>query len=123
VGALGYFLVTGKPLFEAATVAEAFGHHLHSEPIPPSQRLGRAVPADLESLLLRCLRKRMDERPASAHEMGRALDQCAVTSPWTRQQAEAWWRSFRDANDAPAVDPTLAVTVTVDLGARARPLR
>ena len=47
LGAVGYFLLTGKPVFEAASMAEAFGHHLHTVPMPPSQphrqhRAGRA---------------------------------------------------------------------------------
>jgi serine/threonine-protein kinase len=117
VGAVGYFLLTGKPVFEAGTVAEAFGHHLHSEPVAPSARLGRPVPAEIEAIILRCLKKSMNERPASARELARELEQCAATSPWTRQQAEQWWRAFRDSQETPSADPSIAVTVAVDLSA------
>jgi serine/threonine protein kinase len=40
LGAVGYFLVTGKPLFEGRTIMELCAHHLHTQPIPPSVRLG-----------------------------------------------------------------------------------
>ena len=118
VGAVGYFLLTGKPVFEAGTIAEAFGHHLHSEPVPPSERIGRQLPPDLEAVILRCLRKQMDERPASARELARQLDACGLASPWTRQEAERWWQAFRESGGAPSDDPSLAETVMVDLETR-----
>jgi len=114
LGAVGYFLLTGKPIFDAATIAEAFGHHLHSEPMQPSQRLGQALPADLESVIMRCLRKQVDERPASAHELARELKQCAKTSRWTTEQAATWWRAFRESQQPPPQDPSGAVTVAID---------
>ena len=44
LGAVGYFLVTGHPVFEAGTIAEIIGHHLHTDPVPPSQRAGHHFP-------------------------------------------------------------------------------
>ena len=32
VGAVGYYLLTGLPVFEAQTVVEVFAHHLHTPP-------------------------------------------------------------------------------------------
>src|SRR5262249_24073034 len=32
VGAVGYFLLTGRPVFEGRTVVEVCTHHLHTEP-------------------------------------------------------------------------------------------
>jgi predicted Ser/Thr protein kinase len=117
LGAVGYYLVTGKPVFEGATVIEVLGHHLHSEPVPPSQR-GVPVPGDLEQVLLRCLKKRPDERPANAAALREALRRCVVDTPWTSDRATAWWQTFRAA--APpsraATDPAAPeLSVTVDL--------
>jgi serine/threonine protein kinase len=125
LGAVGYFLLTGKPVFEAATIAEAFGHHLHTAPVPPSQVVAHPIPSDLEDLILRCLKKKVDERPASAHAMERELKQCAKTSPWTTDQATDWWRQFRAAGPTPpGVDAvtasTDALTVAIDLTERTK---
>jgi eukaryotic-like serine/threonine-protein kinase len=124
LGAVGYFLLTGRPVFEAGTIAEAFGHHLHTVPVPPSQLLAHPIAADLEDLILRCLKKKVDERPASARAMERELKQCAKTSPWTTDQATEWWRQFREASPLPptvadaTIDPAEALTVSIDLADR-----
>jgi eukaryotic-like serine/threonine-protein kinase len=57
LGAVGYFMLTGEHVFSGNTVVEIAGHHLHTEPDPPSRRLGQGLPADLEAVLLECLRK------------------------------------------------------------------
>jgi serine/threonine-protein kinase len=51
LGAVGYFMVTGSHVFPGRSPVEVCGHHLHTKPEPPSTRLGRAFPADLERLL------------------------------------------------------------------------
>ena len=57
VGAVGYFLLTGTPVFTGSTVMEICMKHVQAEPQPPSLRLGRPVNASLEKLVLRCLAK------------------------------------------------------------------
>jgi serine/threonine-protein kinase len=121
LGAVGYVLLTGQPVFEAATVAEAFGHHLHTRPVPPSQRVSQTIPADLEQVIMRCLSKNVDDRPLTAHVLSRQLRQCAIQSPWSIDQAASWWQQFRAAGGRTAVrpaDPSQAVTITVDLNER-----
>jgi eukaryotic-like serine/threonine-protein kinase len=78
VGALGYFLLTGVPPFSGRNVLEVCGHQLHSAPVPPSQRLGRALPRELEQLLLRCLAKAPQDRPQSAAQLHRAFSRMAA---------------------------------------------
>ena len=125
VGAVGYLLLTGHPVFEASTAAEAFGHHLHTDPIPPSRRTTRPIPPDLERILLRCLSKSVEDRPADARTLRRELRHCTVSPAWRQEDAASWWRDFRaeepaapsSAHDEVAVDGD-AVTMTVDLGRR-----
>ena len=66
LGAVGYWLLTGTHVFRGNTVMEVLAHHLHSTPEKPSVRLGVAVERDLEKVLLGCLAKRPEDRPASA---------------------------------------------------------
>ena len=42
LGAVGYFLLTGSPMFSSKNIVEIVAHHLHTVPTPPSQRTGRA---------------------------------------------------------------------------------
>ena len=71
LGAVGYFLLTGTPVFAGKSPLETIHHHLQTEPESLSRRLGRAVPEDLEALILRCLAKDPDQRPDSAKALAR----------------------------------------------------
>jgi hypothetical protein len=92
VGAVGYFLLTGSPVFTGASVMEICMKHVKAAPEPPSARLGKPVSPDLEALLLRCLAKVPSDRPGDAAELLRALESCAVAGTWTLQDAAAWWQ-------------------------------
>jgi eukaryotic-like serine/threonine-protein kinase len=91
LGAVGYFVLTGQHVFEGATVLEMCAHHLHSEPEAPSERLGKAVPEDLEQLLLCCLKKDPADRPQSAAELRQRLEVCQNVGEWTETLARSWW--------------------------------
>ncbi|MEL6897420.1 MAG: protein kinase, partial [Planctomycetota bacterium] len=66
VGAVGYFLLTGRHLFEAETIYDVCEKQLHQMPPRPSERLGIAIPQDLESIIMRSLEKDRNLRPRSA---------------------------------------------------------
>lgn len=118
VGAVGYFLLTGAHVFEGATVVEVCGHHLHSQPVPPSERAGRSFPPELEQLILRCLAKDPAARPQSARELERSLEALAASEPWTPDAAHAWWVGRRAPGATPATPasedpPEVALTIDV----------
>jgi serine/threonine-protein kinase len=92
VGCVGYFMLSGKPVFEAANVFHMIARHLNDEPVPPSQVVRQPVPKLLEDLILSCLKKKPDERPQSAADLARGLAAMPV-EPWGEDQAEAWWRA------------------------------
>jgi eukaryotic-like serine/threonine-protein kinase len=122
LGAVGYFLLTGHPPFEGTTVYEVIGHHLHSIPVPPSQRTTNLIPPDLEAVILRCLRKKPDERPADARALREGLERCTMAPPWTSDAAAAWWHAFRGSRDVvtprPHPDSSADLTITVDVDDR-----
>ena len=91
VAAVGYFLLTGSPVFTGESVMEICMQHVHAAPEPPSLRAGKRISPDLEVLLLRCLAKVPSDRPADAAQMQRELDRCAVEGTWTADDAAAWW--------------------------------
>jgi serine/threonine-protein kinase len=119
LGALGYWLLTGSHVFTGRTVIEVYAHHMHTPPEPPSRRSGRAIAADLETLILACLAKIPADRPESARVLRARLLACSSAGEWTTERAAVWWRDHRDdlrsrrtPATTPAVDPTGA-TLTI----------
>jgi serine/threonine-protein kinase len=119
VAAIGYFMLTGRHLFDDASPAELYAAHQETAPIPPHERLGRRVAPDLEALLLRGLSKSPSDRPPTAASFRAALLRCQVT-PWTEDDARAWWRTRgerarrRDHVRAPSAGYHPTVTIVAD---------
>jgi len=127
LGAVGYFLLTGSPPFSGRSIVEVCAEHLHKAPTLPSERLGRALPTDLEQILLKCLAKSPEARPQSARELAHLLRSCHVPR-WTAEQADRWWQERVNAisvlrkqrRDPRASASTLRMeTVAIDLAGRA----
>lgn len=95
LGAVGYWLLTGMHVFGGRSVVEVLGHHLHTDPVPPSARIGAPVGSDLEAVLLACLAKRPEDRPSSAHALRERLRACAAAGRWTNDRAAEWWAAHR----------------------------
>lgn len=91
LGCVAYYLLTGLLVFEADSGLKMVASHLQKRPVPPSRRAGVPVPAELENLILRCLEKDPECRPAGADVMGRALKEMD-TDRWTQAEAIAWWQ-------------------------------
>lgn len=126
LGAVGYFLLTGTPVFQAKTIVEVCAHHLHTDPEPPSVRLGQTLPSDLERVILQCLAKSPDDRPGDARTLSRTLAMCAHESPWSEDEAEDWWAAFRRTAghaQTPAVEPRHPHTSVIELANRVNPWR
>jgi serine/threonine-protein kinase len=113
LGCVGYWLLTGKLVFEAESPLQMLIRHLQAAPVPPSIRLGSPLPSDLEQLVLDCLAKRPDDRPASADAFRRRLDQCRIPDRWTEDRARDWWERYRPPTSAPI--PSAPTSEPVDL--------
>ncbi len=91
VGALAYFLLSGRPPFADRSAARMLAAHLHE---PPG-----ALPAEVSPVLadvvMRCLAKKPSERWPTASSLEAALAQ-ASTGSWTASDARAWWERFAD---------------------------
>lgn len=101
VGAVGYFLLTGRTVFEAANVVELCEKQVMESPVPPSVRSGREIPADLESALLACLEKSRAKRPQTARDLAQRLARCAAAGAWSIDDAETWWSRHERGQHVP----------------------
>ena len=76
IGTLGYALLTGECLFEDCSMASLALAHQSEPPLPPSLRSTRAIPRDLEDVLMRCLAKDPNARYADGTQLLAALEAC-----------------------------------------------
>jgi serine/threonine protein kinase len=120
LAAVGYFLITGKRVFEGKTTVDICVKHVTAKPVPPSQVANVHVPTALEAILLRCLAKQPTDRPESAVELGKQLRSVPLTDAWSEDQAKRWWAEFRE-RPAPRTPSPHAATrsITIDIGMRA----
>ena len=95
VGALGYWLLTGKVLFEGGTAREKMERHVKEPPPHPSANTDQPIPHRLEELILSCLAKQPEQRPKSADDLAFAFMN-SVEEAWTPARARTWW------NEVPA---------------------
>lgn len=110
VGAVGYFLLTGRPVFEATGLVELCRQHVEAIPVAASERLGKPVSEELEHALLACLDKSRNKRPATARDLAQLLTRCPTAGTWTMDEAEAWWGRYERAATVPAPEPSKHAT-------------
>jgi eukaryotic-like serine/threonine-protein kinase len=92
LGCVGYWLLTGKRVFEAETRNDMLVMHAHQKPVSPSKRIGKPLHAELEALIMSCLEKNPARRPQTARELRERLEALAFDRAWTEERAELWWR-------------------------------
>jgi hypothetical protein len=93
LGAVGYFLLTGTTVFRGQSIIDILSAHVKQAPETPSQRLGRPVDPALERLIMRCLAKDPQERPADAQALLEELAALNHLRPWSWLEARSWWQS------------------------------
>ena len=91
VGCLAYWLVTGQLVFTGRTVMETMLHHTQTAPIPPSQRTEVKIPAAFDQVVLACLAKSLNDRPATAEALAARLVSIGTTDVWTQERSRQWW--------------------------------
>lgn len=100
LGATLYELLTLEPVFAGKDREELLRQIAFEEPRPPRQ-LNQAIPADLETIVLKAMAKRVEERYATAQELAddlhRFLDQMPIRArrPTLWEKAAKWSRRHR----------------------------
>jgi serine/threonine protein kinase len=91
VGAVGYYLLTGAPVFEAETVMELCRKHVDVLPIPLAERTRLPIPPALENAIMACLDKSRAKRPQTARDLAMMISHCDEATQWSVEDSDAWW--------------------------------
>jgi serine/threonine protein kinase len=121
LGAVAYYLITGRHVFSGESVVDVLGKHLHSAPDLPSSVLGRPVSPDLERIVLSCLEKDRERRPKSAAELLEAFEGCGADRSWTQKDARVWWEQWwtrHPATEVAASESSVPSGYQIDLDER-----
>ena len=110
LGAVGYFLLTGRNTFEGEDSQDVANQVLHA-PAPRVSATVPSVPEALDALIAACLEKDRSKRPPSAEAVIEALDRLSTRLAWTQRDAEAWWTAYRESKAAADAEPTPAPKV------------
>jgi eukaryotic-like serine/threonine-protein kinase len=91
LGCVAFWLLTGRPPFEAGDAMSLLMHHSKTTPHPPSIMSEEFIPADVDALVLECLSKAPSLRPANAEVLLERFSKLSVADRWEQRHARAWW--------------------------------
>jgi hypothetical protein len=112
LGAILYELLTGRPPFKGETPLATLEQVRCAEPEPPS-RIQRRLPADLETICLKCLQKESEKRYASASALAEDLERFLAHKPIRARRVGAVGRAVRWCRRNPALSATMAAATLV----------
>ncbi len=113
LGAVLYCLLTGRPPFQAATVAATLKHVLEEEPVPP-RTLDTSIDEDIETICLKCMEKSVEHRYSTAVELAAELERFLSGRPIQARPISATARLWRWCKQKPAI-ASLAALFAVSL--------
>jgi eukaryotic-like serine/threonine-protein kinase len=116
LGCVGYWLLTGRLVFQAPNAIQLMYQHANAIPVPPSQVSELDIPTGLDSVILACLAKHPEDRPQNAGELARQLAAAVRGDRWNEERAHRWWdRHHPESNWAqPADSEQRMLTKTMD---------
>lgn len=110
LGAILYFLLTGRPPFQAASTLETLDQVVKQMPVSPRD-LNAAVPRDIETICLKCLAKDPRQRYFSASALADDLQRFLNGMPVTARPAGVATRLWRWCLRNPAIAALSAAVI------------
>jgi serine/threonine-protein kinase len=105
IGCVAFYLLTGTRVFQDGNQMQVLVDHVHSEPVPPSSRLGSPLAREVDAFVLDCLRKNPADRPQDAIELLDRINAYNLASRWSNIQARSWWQARLPELAAPLATP------------------
>ena len=100
LGLVGFYLLVGRDARSSASVMAALRDSLKETVAAPSDALGAPLHAGLDQLILHCIERSPDERPASAGILLEILEGLTFTATWTEARANRWWLDHEPSSGA-----------------------
>jgi len=107
---VAWWLLAGGEVYTGVAQDDLIRTHV-MEPVPALRPLVRGwLPVELESVILKCLEKRPQDRPSDARALATALAEIPIPDEhaWTKAKAVAWWKSLHAAATSAPDAPTAA---------------
>ena len=103
LGCVGFWLMSGNNVFTAESPIAMLLKHVNEPPPSLVASSEMDIPEVVEAIIMDCLAKSPNDRPASAQRLGeRILEAQRSVGMWTADQSEAWWRlHLTELVDAP----------------------
>lgn len=118
LGATLYELLTDSPPFSGATAVETMWKSIHETPLPP-RKLNPVVHRDLETIAMRCLERKPEQRYPSAAAVADELDRFLQRKPIQARPVSAVERTWRWCQRNPMIATLISVVllaITVGAG-------
>lgn len=112
LGAILYYLLTGRPPFQSANPIETIRQVLEREPVAP-RSLNPAIDRDLETICLKCLNKEPSKRYASASALAAEIERYLTGRPIIARPLSQPARFWRWCRRNPVIAASAGVIATV----------
>lgn len=91
VGAVAYYLLSGRSIFQSIDEVSLLSSIPSTEPVPIADVATNDLPPALASIVMACLSKKPEDRPASVDTLAAALGGVPLPAVWTKKDAHSWW--------------------------------
>jgi DNA-binding NtrC family response regulator len=91
LGCAAFWMLTGRPPFEAEDAMSILMHHSQTQAPAPSTMSEEPIPPEMDAVILACLEKDPARRPATADVLWDRLDRVPLQHEWNQRRARSWW--------------------------------
>ena len=90
LGCVAYWALTGRNVIKSKKIMQILLDHVKIQPDPPSTVCKLDIPAEMDTVIMKCLEKDPEKR-FNARELWNFLDNIQLQDVWNATSAEEWW--------------------------------